>query len=207
MFSQIQKNVLPKIFSAFAVTVIFAASAVASPVLFCKDGPGIDLVGSGCISGTAPGYPGGGDGIYDNAGGGDPEAKVEQAILQATGSIVDLVLYGKSDANPGLFSFTPNSGANLVASLSGAWSVLDGTAISYITIKAANSFALYKISPASASGVYSTIGMLTNGGQQPTVSHISFWTSSSSSVPEPMTGALLLMGCAPLLRKRFFSKK
>ena len=37
-------------------------NAEASPVLYCKDGPGIDLVNDGCISGESRSYPGGGDG-------------------------------------------------------------------------------------------------------------------------------------------------
>ena len=183
--------------AAGAVLSFAVASASASPVLFCKDGPGIDLVGDGCVSGEARPYPNGGDGIYDNAGGGDPEAAVELAIFQATGVAVDIGLYGASDSDASLFSFLPVDPAT---SQSGSFSVLDGTLISYITVKAANSFALYQLAPPASTGTYTTAGILNNGGQQPDVSHIRFWTVAS--VPEPMTGGLVLLGSALAFRRR-----
>ncbi|SLN39852.1 PEP-CTERM sorting domain-containing protein [Oceanibacterium hippocampi] len=189
-------------FLSLSAAVVMVASAAgfsaaeASPVLFCKDGPGIDLAATGCISGTSRHYPNGGDGIYSNAGGGDDEAAVEAAILAATGSAVDLSLYGKSDSNAALFSFTPLGGGLLTGSQSGGWSVLDGTLIAYITIKAANSFALYEIDPMSATGSYTTAGILNNGGQQPSVSHISFWLASGGDTQIPEPAALLIFGAA-----------
>jgi hypothetical protein len=185
-------------------TALFVAvpsfNASAAPVLFCKDGPGINLVTTGCISGESNAYPGGGDGIYSNAGGGDPESKVEQAILQATGVAVDISLYGASDANPSLFSFNPTP---LTNNTSGTWTVLDGSLIQYITIKAANSFALFALSgTGAATGAFNTLGILNNGGQQPNVSHMRFWTSKVSEVPEPATGLLMLLGAGAALRGR-----
>jgi hypothetical protein len=168
------------------VMALGLTTANAAPVLFCKDG-GIDLVAQGCISGISNAYPGGGDGLYDNSGGGDSEAKVEEAIFGATGMMVDISLYGKSDSNPTLFSFTPT---DPTSAQSGTWQVLDGTSIAYITIKAANSYALYQVN--SSSGTFTTAGILNNGGQQPNVSHISFWTADTTPVPEPAT--VILMG-------------
>jgi hypothetical protein len=189
--------------SLLFVVLFFPYSATAVPTLYCNSGPGINLVSTGCISGESRQYPNGGDSVYSNAGGGDPEASVEQAILDATGTAVDLTLYGKSDDNPTLFLFTPNSGGTLLLSQDGSWKVLDGTLISYITVKAANSFALFEINPASSIGVYSTLGILNNGGERPTVSHISFWTSANSTqVPEPASAALLLSGVALMARRR-----
>ncbi|MBM3725941.1 MAG: PEP-CTERM sorting domain-containing protein [Acidobacteria bacterium] len=182
---------------------VVAASAVISfgaPVRFCKDGvhssnPAINLVTTGCISAS-------GDGFYSNSGGGDPEAKVEQAILHATGNAVDLMLYGKSDSNPGLFTFSPTDPSTAT---SGTWSINDSTLIHYITIKSGNGYALYQISPASASGTFTTLGI------DPTklkhVSHISFWKvpvvdPPSPPVPEPSTLAVLAGGLGLLAALR-----
>ncbi len=180
------------------VSLLFTAStAFAVPTLYCVDGPGgnntqsIDLVTTGCISGTSNSYPNGGDGEYSNAGGGDPEAKVEAAIFDATNTVVDISLYGKSDVNPTLFTFNVADPSTV---FNGTWSVKDGTLISYITVKAANSFALYELASPASSGVFDSIGILNNPGNQPTVSHISFWTAAHTSVPEPATAGLLLAG-------------
>ena len=179
---------------------LFTQAAHATPVLYCKDGPGIDLVNDGCISGTSRAYLGGGDGVYSNAGGGDSESAVEAAIFGATGVAVDVSLYGKSDSSAQLFN---NTGVNQSASQSGSWAILDSLVnIAYITVKAANSFALYDVGGAN-SGTWSTAGILTNGGNQPNVSHISFWLSTpTKEVPEPGTIALLALGLLSLHRLR-----
>lgn len=187
---------------AVALTAL-CAPAQAVPVIFCKDGPGINLVTQGCISGEARGYPGGGDGIYSNAGGGDPESAVETAILAATGSAVDISLYGKSDSNASLFTFS----GSLNSLQSGTWDVVNNSVlIKYITIKAANSFSVYELAGGGANnGPFTTLAMLNNGGQQPTVSHISFWTVSAQAVPEPASWAMLIAGFAAvggMLRRR-----
>jgi hypothetical protein len=177
---------------------LFAAATPASGavVLYCSSGPGIDLVANGCVSGTAPAYPGGGDGVYSNAGGGDPLAAVQAAITAATGvAPIGLSLYGKSDGNAGLFSLAGVS----PAALSGTWDVLDDSVlVKYITVKAANSFALYELSGQGAnSGVFTTLGLLNNGGNQPVVSHISFWQAgAAAAVPEPATWAMMIFGFA-----------
>lgn len=179
--------------AAIASTAALATPASAAAVLYCSSGPGIDLVNDGCISGTASSYPGGGDGIYQNAGGGDPLAAVQAAITAATGvAPVGLALYGKSDENAGLFNLTGLSGQ------SGTWDVLDNSIlIKYVTVKAANSFALYELPGAGANlGSFSTAGILNNGGNQPDVSHISFWQASvtQSAVPEPAAWLTMLLG-------------
>ena len=186
------KNVVAGAAVFVGLVLCFANTANAAPVLYCKDGPGIDLVADGCISGTSKFYPSGGDGVYSNTGGGDPEAAVEAAILGATGVAVDIMLYG--EAPNALFNTTGFFGN------SGTWDVVDNSiAIAYITIKAANSFALFDVQGAN-SGTWSTAGMLTNGGAQPGVSHIRAW---KASVPEPGTFGLLGLGVVALwLRRR-----
>ncbi|MBM3725942.1 MAG: PEP-CTERM sorting domain-containing protein [Acidobacteria bacterium] len=186
-----------------AVLGSLAAIASAAPVRFCKDGvhsgnPAINLVTTGCISAN-------GDGFYSNTGGGDPEAKVEQAILHATGSVVDLMLYGKSDSNPGLFTFSPTDPSTAT---SGTWSVNDLTLIYYITIKSGNGYALYEMSPASASGTFTTLGI--DPTKLKEVSHISFWKlmdPGGPPVPEPGTlfavaGALTVLAGVKLRKQR-----
>lgn len=165
-------------------------------MLYCSSGPGIDLVTNGCVSGTAPDYPGGGDGVYSNSGGGDSLAAVKAAITSATGvAPVDLSLYGKSDDNAALFALTGVSPAGKT----GTGDVLDDSIlIKYITVKAANSFALYEFSgQGTNSDVFTTLGLLNNGGKRPNVSHISFWqASATAAVPEPATWALTMFGFA-----------
>lgn len=67
--------------AVLAVVLSSGALMEAAPVLYCKSGPGIDLTTAGCISGTAKGYPHGGDGIYSNAGGGDDETRSKWRFL------------------------------------------------------------------------------------------------------------------------------
>lgn len=182
---------------AFA-TPAFVTTASAAPVLYCSSG-GINLATDGCISGRSNAYPGGGDGIYSNAGGGDDEAAVEAAILGATGIAADISLFGKSDDNPGLFTPTGISG------LSGSWKTISGALIKYITVKAANSFALFDVGSVDE-GFWSTAGILNNGGQRPEVSHLSFWTVDEppAPVPLPAAGWLMVVGLGALaaLRRR-----
>lgn len=183
-----------------AAALLLAQSALALPTYYCKAGPGIDLVNDGCVSGESQFYPDGGDGIYSNAGGGDAEAAVEAAILGATGSAVDISLYGGSDNDPGLFSMTGVPGTG------GTWDVIDDSVmIAYITVKAANSFSLYDVQGAN-SGTWSTAGLrVKNKDSQPTVSHIRFWlgpvTDPGNPDPPnatPLPGTLALLGLSVL---------
>lgn len=139
--------------------------------------------------------------------GNDDEASVEAAILAVRGVSVELDLYDKSDGGPVLTTVTGAGG------LSGTWDVInDSILVSYVTVKASNFFTLYEYNPAQNSGTWSTAGILNPGGQQPDLSHLSFWTGPNTGpggdptgeIPEPMTVGLLGGGLSALflLRKK-----
>ena len=181
-----------------AIAALSAAASIATPasaaVSFCSPGPVSNFSTDGCV-----------------ASGNDNLASVENALAAALGvnvSSLDLSLYGKSDDNPALFTFSsPQVGGGFnVKSVD--WSVIDGTLIKYVTVKGANSFKLYEIAGAGASsGVdFSTLGILNGGGNQPDISHLSFWTvPGTTAVPEPATWAMMIAGfgfAGGLMRRR-----
>lgn len=121
------------------------------------------------------------DGFYNNSGGGDTASAVEQSILFAQGLTVTL--------DPVTASITGTGD-------SGTWSTTQDA--EYITIKAANGYSLYYLGAlGETSGSWTTDGLLNNGDQQPTVSHVDLWKVAPSAVPEPkmtllLAGTLLL---------------
>ncbi|HYP08686.1 MAG TPA: PEP-CTERM sorting domain-containing protein [Bryobacteraceae bacterium] len=130
-----------------------------------------------------------------------------QAILTAHfGAPVDLQLYDKSDSAPDLTTITGIPGK------SGKWDVNDDTVfITYLTVKGGNGFTLYHYSPSANSGDWSTVGLTVGrNGNQPDVSHLSFWTGTQPEggddplVPEPMTMGLLGSGLAAMAVARKF---
>lgn len=197
----------------------------ALPTGYCRNpvdsaGPyqSIDLESVGCYSGTGPaGYANGAnglytdtDGLYGSSGGGDSEGRVEQAIMMATGEVVDLMLYRESgsgnSSGSGIQVWIENSGKqftwafeqSLIAQIQAG-----SVDIAYLTIKAANSYAVYEIPTGVYAGRYSTEGLLTNGSQQPAVSHIRFWKEVDYSlVPEPGVIALFGFGALALGMRR-----
>nr|WP_207974747.1 PEPxxWA-CTERM sorting domain-containing protein [Parafrankia sp. BMG5.11] len=161
--------------AAACAAIAFAVPAGAAPPL-CSSGPGINLTTDPCI-----------------ASGNDNLASVEAAIAAATGidvSLLNLTLYGKSDDNPGLFSFSPN--ANPTDGKETTFTVLDGTLISYVSLKAGTDFKVYQLPTATS---ISSLGILVGKGNQPDISHLSFWTTPNApAVPEPATWAMMLFG-------------
>ena len=134
-------------------------------------------------------------GLFD---GNDDLANVKTAILTATGLDVDITLYDKSDELPLLTSFTPNPPEG---NLSGTWDLIDDSVvISYLTVKASDSFTLYAYDPPVNSGEWSTANILNRNGVQQELSHLSLWTvPRAGEVPEPSTAGLLIGGCAGLV--------
>ena len=156
--------------TAALMTVAVASSASAADEMdLCSDGLGLP-----CWT-------------LDN----DHESTVEAALLAATGLNIDLTLYGKSDAAnaAALFSFTG------LGTKDGSWDVLDDSVkIAFITVKASNRYSLFDVGGVN-SGDWTTLGLVNNGGKQPDVSHISFWTAPTQNmVPEPAAWALMLAG-------------
>lgn len=186
-----------KIFLTVCGLMALAGAALASPLLMCQNSGGsVDLVNDGCISGTSRHYPGGGLGPTN-----DHEADVESQIQFATGLVVDLTLYDKSDDGSPLVTVTGDPGKV------GTWDA--GTQfISYITVKAANSFAIYEVN--STSGTWTTAGIKNNGGNQPDVSHISFWTTDrgpQNPVPEPATWAMMIAGGVLVAARKYAARR
>lgn len=127
--------------------------------------------------------------------GNDHEADVEAAILAATGKKIDIFLYDKSDENPYLTEVTYDK-----AMKSGTWDVIDEAVnIAFVTVKASNKFAVYQYTSSMNYDEWTTSGILNNGGQQPKLSHLSFWISAEPDSPDnpvPEPSAVLLLGSA-----------
>lgn len=130
--------------------------------------------------------------------GNDHKADVEAAIFSTTGVSFDLTLFDKSDSSPLLTTVTASKDEK-----TGTWDVIDDSVkIAFVTVKASNNFAIYQYSPGVNSGDWTTFGIINNGGKQPKLSHLSFWTipeqeNPDTSVPEP--SAFLMLGSAAAL--------
>lgn len=195
-----------------------------APTAYCRNpidtaGPyqTLDLETVGCLSGSGPNaYPDPMNGLYSNNDGlyaspGDEETRVEQAIMMATGELVDLQLYKEfqdaSASSNGIQIWVENGKKQFTWAFE-PWLIAaiqaGTTEIGYLTIKGSNSYSLYEIPTGVYAGRYSTEGLLTNGGSQAQVSHIRFWKEVDySTVPEPGVIALFGLGALALgLRRR-----
>jgi len=161
--------------SRLCVSLLAAAAALG---LVAPAANAATLIGCG----TASGLP-----CY--ASGNDHEGDVEDYIAQATGLDVDLTLYGKSDDGTAVrFNFTG------LGTKDGTWDVVDPTVkIAYVTVKAGSGYAIYDVGGVG-DAFWTTSGILNGGGKQPKLSHLSFWTVPTSSVPEPTTWLTLIAG-------------
>lgn len=228
MVSQLQA--LGKIVTALAMT-LGASAAVAAiypaspystvggpvPTAYCRNpidsaGPyaALDLETVGCLSGSGPNaYPDPMNGLYQNSDGlyaspGDEEERVEQAIMMATGDLVELELYKEfqsSSASSNGIQIWIENGTKQFTWAFEPWLIAaiqaGTTQIGYVTIKASNSYALYEIPTGVFAGRYSTEGLMSNGGAQAQLSHIRFWKELDyTAVPGP--GALALFGFGAL---------
>lgn len=112
--------------------------------------------------------------------GNDKEVLVEAAIEIATGNFVDLTDLGKSDGGYG----DPVSGQ------SGTWTITDFA--SFISVKGANSFNVFAVS--GTTGSWDTSNIDNGGGNQPNVSHITYWGGLTNGATTPEPGTVLLLG-------------
>jgi hypothetical protein len=77
-------------------------------------------------------------------------------------------------------------------SWTGTWS-LPGFLVDFVAVKSAQNFVLYKITPAS-SGNWDTL-LIPHNGDPHNLSHLVFFgTRSTTDVPEPASGALMILG-------------
>lgn len=188
---------------ASGLALISAGWMSATPFDYCANGfngPGTSparttetlsaFLTNGCISGEhQKGITPDNDGYFDESGGGDSLLKVEQSILFAQGVSVTL---------------TPITATVIGTGDDGTWS--SSQSAEYLTVKAANGYALYYLGAGGeTSGTWTTDGLLNNGGQQPDISHLTLWSSGPSTVPEPKMTLVLggaLIGLLLLRRRR-----
>ncbi|MBB4860326.1 hypothetical protein HNO88_003669 [Novosphingobium chloroacetimidivorans] len=100
-----------------------------------------------------------------------------------------------SSDDPNFDSFGSTTGAGAT---SGTW-MLDNFIASYFAVKAGNNFVLYALSAPASSGTWDTFdlpGILNgpNAGQSQNLSHLTFFGSPVSGVPEPSTWAMMILG-------------
>jgi hypothetical protein len=90
-----------------------------------------------------------------------------------------------TDSKSGTWAFTPDDALSLVPH--------------YMVVKAATTWLLFDLEGALA-GDWSTLGILNNGGQQPGLSHLSFYNTGSDTpeIPLPAAAWLMLAGIGGL---------
>ncbi len=158
------------------------AGPVSAAVVNC--GPASGLT---CLVGPGSDY----FSLSSGNSGNDQEASVEAALADALSvASINLTLLGKSD-QPGGFG-------TAVSGMSGTFTV--PKRVSYFTVKAGTGYLIFD-GKNQDSSAWDTVGLINNGGNQPNVSHISYW-SDPSQVPLPAAGLMLLAGLGGIAAMR-----
>jgi len=173
----------------------FVAALVTSTVMLAAPaGAATSVVATDCISVTdAAGCLFNGN-INSNDTGPNSYLRAEEAynLFNDTHSSanpdIDLQIIASSDdadfSDFGTFDYDPGSSA------SGSWN-LSGFLVDFIAVKAGSQFVLYQLSDPSSSGVWNTDQL---DGKD--LSHLVFFGSPNSAVPEPATWAMMIGGFA-----------
>ncbi|MBS3961578.1 MAG: PEPxxWA-CTERM sorting domain-containing protein [Sandarakinorhabdus sp.] len=127
--------------------------------------------------------------VFNVHGGGHNDIDGIEGLYNATtkaGRNIDLRLIVKSDDDDfGVFGSITGDGDK-----SGTWH-LPGHIVDYISVKAANEIKLIKLTTPGTMGSWSTLNIRNRGGNQPDMSHISFF---GAVIPEPATWAMMIAG-------------
>lgn len=88
---------------------------------------------------------------------------------------------------------------------SGTW--FAPSLVDFYSVKGGNQYAMYWVNPALSSGLFTTSHLVNGGGKNPTLSHISFWTSERgyNETPELSTLTLFMLGLFAMTR--YYNKK
>lgn len=169
-----------------------------SLVVFCFGAAGIVIAGEFPDDVFSKGYgapPG--TGIYIGN-----DTKIENIDNNA------VTMVGKVDIDEPSESF---GGFTSTSGKLGTWTAPAGVNVDYISIKAGTGFIVYDVHSktylASGTNWWSTSGLVNNGGKQPNLSHISFWSKTQTPVPAPTALWLLGTGLAGLVGVRRKMKK
>jgi hypothetical protein len=166
---------------------IIAATAFAAPLSASTvvDGSCVSVASSaGCLfSGNISSNPNGGSNGYLSAQ--NAYNFYNNSHPSANPDILLNIIASSDDA--GFAGLLTGSGTS-----AGTWT-LGGYLVNYVAVKASNGFVLYELGAPSSTGSWNTNGIPHNNNTHG-LSHLVFFGSRVTSVPEPATWAMMLLG-------------